>query len=69
MKDTVSNQQLYEAIMNVHQKIDEVVDQRIVPLERWQSRIMGQVATIMFVVTLSINIFIEYIKDKVFKKI
>lgn len=65
----MSNQQLYEAIMNVHQKIDEVVDQRIVPLERWQSRVMGQVATILFVITITINIFVEYIKEKVFKKI
>ena len=65
MKDSVSNKQLYEAIMDVHKKIDEVVDNRVVPLERWQSKIMGQFAIISTVSILGVNLIIDWIREKI----
>jgi len=59
MRDTVSNKQLYEAIMEVHGKIDYLVDNRISPLERAVERIKTYLlvagAVIPFVVTAVIN--------------
>ena len=65
MKDSVSNKQLYEAIMDVHKKIDEVVDNRVVPLERWQSKIMGQFAIISTVSILGVNLIIDWLREKI----
>lgn len=64
MKDSVSNKQLYEAIMDVHKKIDEVVDKRIAPLERWQSKVMGQFTIIGTVAIFTVNMVIDWIQEK-----
>ena len=65
MKDSVSNKQLYEAIMDVHKKIDEVVDNRVVPLEKWQSKIMGQIAIVGTVSILGVNLIIDWLREKI----
>lgn len=65
MKDSVTNKQLYEAIMEVHKKIDEIVNNRVVPLEKWQSRIIGQIGAITFIFGIGINLIIEWIREKI----
>ena len=64
MKDTVSNKELYTAIMDVHKKIDDVVEKRIAPLEVWRANITGQFAVITVAVGLGINFAFDWIKDK-----
>lgn len=63
--DSVSNRQLYEAIMEVHRKIDEVVDNRVVPLERWQSKLMGQIAVIGTIAVFGVNLLVDWIREKI----
>ena len=67
MKDTVSNQQLYTAIMDVHKKIDDVVEKRITPLEIWKANITGQFAVITIALGLGVNLAFDWIKSKFFK--
>ena len=64
MTDSVSNKQLYEAIMEVHKKIDEIVEKRISPLEMWKSELMGKLAVIGLILTFGINIAFDWIKEK-----
>ncbi len=64
MKDYVSNKQLYDAIMDVHRKMDEVVDSRIVPLEKWQSQVMGQLAIIGAVFVIASNVLIDWVRER-----
>jgi len=72
MKDTVSNQQLYEAIIKIHTSIDEAmdkVDKRITPLERTVDKIwiywsMG-VVLLSFVGTMTF----DWIKIKFFRNL
>ena len=67
MSDIVTNKALYEAIMDIHKKIDEVVDKRIGPLERtvdklWlYASIGGTIAG--FIMTMSL----DWVKGKFFK--
>jgi len=65
MKDSVSNRQLYDAIMDVHKKIDEVVDNRVVPLEKWQSKLMGQIAVFGSLAIIGIDLAVQWIREKV----
>lgn len=66
-KDTVTNQQLYGAIMDVHKKIDEVVEKRITPLEVWRAEIMGKIAVIIGVINLGVAISFDWIKKNIFQ--
>lgn len=67
MKDIVTNQQLYTAIMGVHEKIDTVVEKRITPLEMWRANITGQFAIITIAIGLGINLAFDWIKEKFLK--
>lgn len=66
-KDSVTNQQLYSAIMDVHKKIDEVVEKRITPLEVWKAEIMGRIAVIIGIINLAIAVSFDWIKKQVFQ--
>lgn len=68
-KDTVTNQQLYQAILDVHKKIDEVVEKRITPLELWKSEIMGKIAVVGAVLIFTVNLLFEYVREKFLKHI
>ena len=65
----VTNKDLYTEIMKIHEKIDEVVDKRITPLERtvdklWlYASIAGTIAGLVFT-----GIF-DWVKDKLTKGI
>ena len=66
-KDTVSNRQLYDAILDVHKTIDEVVEKRITPLEVWRANITGQFAMVTVAVGIGINFLFDWVKEKFLK--
>ena len=64
MKDSVTNNQLYVAIMDIHKKIDDVVDKRITPLELWRAEIMGKITIVMGVLIVTLNFLTDWVKAK-----
>ena len=74
-KDTVTNEQLYRAIMGVqtdvgskvdalHIRMNNVIENRITPLEVWRANITGQFAMITVAVGLGINFLFDWIKER-----
>lgn len=69
VRDIVTNQILYTEILKIHEKIDEVVDKRITPLERMVDKLWlyasigGTIAGLIFT-----GIF-DWVRDKLFKGI
>lgn len=74
-KDSVSNEQLYKAIMEVqmdvggkvdklHERINNVVENRITPLEVWRANITGQFAVLTVAIGLGVNLAFDWIKNK-----
>jgi len=63
-RDIVTNRQLYEAIQNIERKIDEIVKERITPLEVWRGEIMGKLAVFGSVFILGANLFIDWLKER-----
>ena len=77
-KDTVSNEQLYTAIMGVqadvgdkidklHTRMNNVIENRITPLEVWKANLMGQIAIITLGLGFVINFATEWVKNKFLK--
>ena len=66
-KDVVTNSQLYDAIMNIHEKIDEIVEKRITPLELWKAEIMGKMAILVSILVVGLTFITDWVKEKIFK--
>lgn len=64
-KDIVTNKELYVAIMDIHKKIDDVVDKRIVPLELWQSNIVGKLSVLTIAIGVGFNLAIEWFRGRI----
>lgn len=75
MKDSVSNKELYTAIMGVqtevsgkidalHTRMNNVIENRITPLEVWRANITGQFAVITLALGIGVNLFFDWIKEK-----
>lgn len=62
--DAVTNEQLYRAIMGVHAKIDQVVDNRIVPIERWQSNFTGKIAVWGSIALIAAELAMQEVRQK-----
>lgn len=67
----VTNKNLYDAILetreSLHAKIDEVVNDRIVPMEKWQERMKGQLVIVGFFFVTVVTLLVEWIRSKLFK--
>ena len=75
MKDSVTNAELYKAIMGVqtevsgkidtlHTRMNNVIENRITPLEVWRANITGQFAIITIAIGLGINLAFDWVKEK-----
>lgn len=75
-----NNDQLYAAIMGVqnevggkidilHNRINDVVEKRITPLEIWKSEITGKLTLLMAVFAFGFSFITEWIKSKFFKNL
>jgi hypothetical protein len=69
MKDAVTNKDLYSAILDIHKKIDEIVEKRITPLEIWKAEIMGKITFLMAILAFAFNVVVDWLKAKFFKNI
>ena len=67
MKDTVTNQTLYAEILKIHEKIDEVVDKRITPLERAVDRLWFYASFAGMVASLILTAALGWVKEKFFR--
>lgn len=78
MKDNVSNKDLYTAILGVqtevsskidilHTRINNVVENRITPLEIWRANIIGQFTVITLAFGIVVNLMFDWIRSKLFK--
>jgi len=67
--DHVTNLQLYQEIMKLHEKMDTITTTRIAPLERAVDRILVYAGIIGVGVSAVITVTIAYIKDKISKLI
>ncbi len=65
MKDTVTNKDLYTEIMKVHTKIDEVVDNRITPLERTVDRLWVYAGIAGLISSTILTGAISWIREKI----
>ncbi len=66
-KDTVTNQTLYTEILKIHEKIDEVVDKRITPLERTMDRLWMYASFFGTIAGLLVTGVFDWIKSKFLK--
>lgn len=74
-----NNDQLYAAIMGVqsdvggkidalHTRMNNVIENRITPLEVWKANVTGQLAVFTIAIGLGINLAFDWVKSK-FKNI
>lgn len=66
-KDTVTNQTLYTEIIKIHEKIDDVVDKRITPLERTVDRLWSYALLGGTIAGLIVTATIDWVKEKLFR--
>lgn len=75
-KDTVSNKELYSAIMNVqkdmndkldslHLRMNNVIENRITPLEVWRANVTGQIAIFTLAIGFGVNLLFDWAKSKI----
>lgn len=64
-EDHVTNKDLYQEIMKLHEKIDSVVVGRISPLERSMDRIYVYIGIIGVISSAVITLSVSYIKEKI----
>lgn len=65
-QDTVTNRQLYEAIMRMDEKFDRLMEDHINPLERWKSELTARLAIIYLVGSFAVYFAIDWVKIKLF---
>jgi hypothetical protein len=63
--DHVTNKDLYQEIMKLHEKMDTIVVGRISPLERAVDRVYVYFAIIGAVVSVVVTVIASYIKERV----
>lgn len=63
--DHVSNKDLYQEIMKLHEKMDSIVVGRISPLERAVDRVYVYFAIIGGIISIVVTISVAYIQDKI----
>lgn len=63
--DHVTNKDLYQEIMKLHEKMDTIVVNRITPIERAVDRVYVYFAIIGAVISIVVTLGVAYIQEKI----